>query len=598
MTLTKNTCSILSILVVGYFGPANSFSSRVVNVFSDHARNGCLGSRLVFPSKSLLRNKRGLCMVNVDGSSIDELGLDKNSILNEGAADESTKEAQTVVESSTSTVSKIASYKELIVFISTTVIIWLSEPLLSLVDTTIVGKFASNVASAASTINLGVVAPETIQLAALGPATMLCDNAFYLTYFLAIATTNQLAMASAKSDDALQVKTTSHALGVASIMGLVIAVVCFAFGDSILQFIIGSGGAMVNGIDLTKPIISSSWDYTKIRGIVAPITVMGMIAQSVSLATLDTRTPALAVVAATVINVVGDIFLVAKCGMGLRGAAIATAAAGAASSLILIGRTKKKVGKWRSPEDKTPFISLPDPKSFITLVKLAGPIFFVIMGKLICYSAMTLRASDFGMMSLATHNVMLRVFFFFCTFGDSFSLAAQSFLPKALYSGDVDKSDNTNGDQTSSETKAAASHENKKRAKSLLKRIFMLASIMAVTNSGLSMAFMEKGGNLFTNDATILSLLGNPSRVFYMAGSVLLHPLIMTMEGSILATRDLGYLVGAYGFTIAVMLSLLKFATQSFTEVWRALFLFQFIRSIVFGWRVFDKTRERAVENA
>lgn len=494
--------------------------------------------------------------------------------------------------SESSSLSKVAPYRELILFISTTIIIWLSEPLLSLVDTTIVGKFASstNLASAASIVR--GVAPETLQLAALGPATMLCDNALYLTYFLAMATTNQLATASAKSDDSLQIKTTSHALGVAAILGLIISIVIFASGDSLLKFIIGSGGAMVDGMDLAKPIISLSWDYAKIRGVIAPLTIMGMIAQAVSLATLDMRTPALAVLAASIINVFGDVFLVAKVGMGLRGAAIATAAAGAASSLILIMESRKKVARWRTslPGDKTPFISLPDLTSFISLVKLAGPIFFVILGKLVCYSAMTLRASDFGMRSLATHNIMLRIFFFFCTFGDSFSLAAQSFLPKVLYSGGGNDSVNGNGYD-----KKAASEpkENTAIAKSLLKRIFIMASIMAVTNSGLAKYIMENGGAIFTNDGAILSLLSDPSRVFYMMGSVLLHPLIMTMEGSILATRDLGFLVGAYGFTMTVMLSLLKFSTSSFTQVWRALFSFQAIRSVVFGARVFAKTRTR-----
>ena len=484
---------------------------------------------------------------------------------------------------------KVAPYKELIVFISTTIIIWLSEPLLSLVDTTIVGKFASstNIATASNIIK--GVAPETLQLAALGPATMLCDNAFYLTYFLAMATTNQLATASAKSDDALQMKTTSHALGVASIMGLIITILIFAYGDTLLHYIIGSRGAMVNGMDLTKPIVALSWDYAKIRGVIAPITIMGMIAQAVSLATLDTRTPALAVLVACIINVFGDIFLVAKVGMGLRGAALATAAAGAASSLILIRECKKKVARWQAlaPGDKRPFISLPDLTSFVTLVKLAGPIFFVIVGKLVCYSAMTLRVSDFGMMPLATHNIMLRVFFFFCTFGDSFSLAAQSFLPKVLYGGGREEV----GANGNSDVKASEPKENTAMAKSLLKRIFMLASVMAVTNSGLAKQIMEKGGSFFTNDMAILTLLSDPSRVFFMMGSVLLHPLIMTMEGSILATRDLGFLVGAYGFTMTIMLSLLKFSTNSFTQVWRALFAFQAIRSVVFGARVFAKTR-------
>lgn len=484
---------------------------------------------------------------------------------------------------------KVASYKELLLFISTTIIIWLSEPLLSLVDTTIVGKFASNLNLASGDYSLKGVSPETIQLAALGPATMLCDNAFYLTYFLAMATTNQLAIASAKSDNALQVKTTSHALGVAFSIGLIISIVIFSFGDSLLQFIIGSGGAMVNGVDLTKPIIAFSWDYTKIRGLLAPLTVMGMIAQAVCLATLDTRTPALAVLAASIINIVGDVFLVAKVGMGLRGAAMATAGAGAASSYILVHEAKKKVNKWKSSlpsEQRRPFISLPDLKSFTSLAKLAGPIFFVIVGKLVCYSAMTLKTSDFGMFSLATHNIMLRIFFFFCTFGDSFSLAAQSFLPKVLFGAD-EEARTTTGEATHNVTNSAS----KNRFKLMLRRLFLLASVMAVTNSWVAKNIMEKGGAFFTNDVTILSLLSETKRVFFMMGSVLLHPFIMTMEGSILATRDLGFLVGAYGLTMTFMLSLLKFGTSSFTDVWRALFVFQAIRAISFGLRVALKSR-------
>lgn len=497
-----------------------------------------------------------------------------------------------IQEDKNSSLRKIASYKELILFISTTIIIWLSEPLLSLVDTTIVGKFASN----SKNIIQGV-APETIQLAALGPATMLCDNAFYLTYFLAMATTNQLATASAKNDEKLQVKTTSHALGVASILGLIISAVIFTSGGTLLQYILGSEGAMVNGLDLTKPVIDFAWDYTKIRGILAPLTIMGMIAQSVSLATLDTRTPALAVLVASIVNVVGDIFLVAKVGMGLRGAAIATAAAGAASSLVLIRESKRKVDKWQKSDtiEKSPFVSLPDPKSFISLVKLAGPIFFVIVGKLVCYSAMTLKASDFGMLSLTTHNIMLRVFFFFCTFGDSFSLAAQSFLPKVLYVNSKDKEvSTTETNELEEEMKQEiAPKENTDVSKTLLKRIFTLASAMALINSNLARQILKRGGSFFTNDSTILTLLGDPGRVFYLMGSVLLHPLIMTMEGSILATRDLGFLVSAYFFTMGTMLSLLKFSTNSFTEVWRALFTFQAIRSITFGARVFQKTRSK-----
>lgn len=494
--------------------------------------------------------------------------------------------------------SKIASYKELLVFISTTIIIMLSEPLLSLVDTTIVGKFASTVSM--DTGAMRNIAPETLHLAALGPATMLCDNAFYLTYFLAIATTNQLAKATAKKDHELQVKTTSESLGIASIFGIIIAITIFGCGDAILKYIIGNGGAIVNGFDMTPSVISLAWDYTKIRGIIAPITIMGMIAQSVCLSTLDTKTPALAVLLATIVNVIGDIILVAKYNLGLRGAALSTSLAGFVSSFLLIHESRKKVRRWRSMRDQSntiehigqdnnmlqPFVSIPNVKGFVSLAKLAGPIFFVIIGKLICYSAMTLKASNFGMLSLAAHNIMIRVFFFFCVFGDSFSLAAQSFLPAALYDGDT---------QTSEADETGISNHHKRMTKSLLKRIFAIAGTMSLVNSALVRAILMRGGSFFTNDKDILSLLSVPNRVLYMMGSVLLHPIIMALEGSILATRDLRFLVGAYSLTMSLMLSLLEFGTSSFTGVWRALFSFQLIRCIIFGLRMIYKTRENKI---
>jgi Na+-driven multidrug efflux pump len=618
----KPSHKVSCILFARCFVPAISFntqgaSSPMRNLLN-HNEATIRINPLALP-KTSFHNKRGLLMnkeevVTDDLPPIEIVEQEEATSLPSGAENGTTRSSNRIIndqhdspesdsaENTGDVVSKIASYKELIIYISMTVIIWLSEPSLSLVDTTLVGKFASNLSSAAQPIIKGI-SPETIQLAALGPATMLCDNAFYSTYFLAMATTNQLAKASAQSDHSLQVKTTSHALGVGAVIGLFITIAIFAFGDSLLHKIIGTGGAMVNGVDLTKPIISYSWDYCKIRAIVAPLSIMGMIAQSVSLATLDTRTPAIAVLVAMIINVFGDIFLVARCGMGIRGAAIATAAASAASSMVLIGATRKKVTGWRSPQDKRPFISLPDLKSFTSFVKLGGPMFFVMIGKLGCYSAMTLRASDFGMLSLATHNIMFRIFFFLTTFGDSFSAAAQSFVPKALFSNsgkELDSGTEMSVDQTilentvATSTAASIPAENKRQANVLLKRIFFLGSIMAVVGPATTKQIMERGGSLFTNDATILSLLRDPGRVSYMMGSILLHPFVMIMEGSLLATWDLKYLVGAYGCTITMMLSLLKISTNSFTEVWRALFSFQIIRFVVFGSRVFSNTREKA----
>jgi len=574
----------------------------------------------------------------------------------------------------TNETSKIASYREIAIFAATTIIIWLSEPLLSLVDTTVVGKFssvpiiaasvtrtASSISTSTSTLPIGI-SNNLIQLAALGPATMLCDTSIYLTYFLAIATTNQLAAASAVEDTSLQIKTTSHALGIAALLGTLIAAMIFFRGEAIIKLILGSEGAFLNGIDMTSDVASAALSYAKIRALVSPLVIMGVIAQSVSLATLDTRTPAMAVLAASVMNVLGDVLLVVVFHFGLTGAAIATAVAGSVSSLILLWEARKKVTRWKLKQrnemesstvrdvweeegggynatvplatrrndgphrvdsgGEMNFVSFPDFMSLISLCKLAGPIFFVMVGKVICYSATSFRASDFGMLPLAAHNIMLRIFYFFCTFGDSFSQVAQSFIPAVLY-GDNEAcaqssssatttttsyiDDDTTGNSTESKHIGEHNHDiikdvvlhsyvdhNKKKTTILLKKIIVLASLMAVINSTVSKVIMQKCSSFFTNDAVIQSILGVPCNVLYVTGCVLLHPFLMTFEGSILATRDLGYLVGSYGLTTGALLLLLRFRTASFPEVWRSLFLFQVIRSVLFGWRVWRKTQNNS----
>ena len=79
-------------------------------------------------------------------------------------------------------------------------------------------------------------------------------------------------------------------------------------------------------------------------GRVASLSIMGLVvAQAIRLAMLDMHTPAIAVYVASLVNIMGDILLLVQFGMGLRGVAIATAAANAMGSLVLIQATRKKL---------------------------------------------------------------------------------------------------------------------------------------------------------------------------------------------------------------------------------------------------------------
>lgn len=500
---------------------------------------------------------------------------DRNSTL---AASSSMDDSSKSATKSPGTVDVLPSYRRLIVFTATTILIWLSEPLLSLVDTTIVGLTSSS-------------KNAVVQIAALGPATTLYDSAIYMTYFLAIAATNQLAPKLARNDYQGLRQTTSHLMGLAVLFGTIVLAVTFGAGKSII--------AQMVGTSISEPsIIPLAANYAKIRASVAPLCVVDFVSQSFCLTILDTKTPAMAVAAASLVNIVGDLILSPI--WGIQGAAVATAMATTTSCMILVRRVRQVLAEWKrkqqiqqareeyllpstvaeaveiepdiggnAKKDDVPFFSFPDKADLVELMKLAGPIFFTMMSKIACYSVLTVRATTFGVLPLATHNIMMRVFFFFACFGDSLSQAAQSFYPQV--------SKNMRG--------------------KFLKRLFYLATAVGVSNHQFSQLILKQLGRFLTKDARIIQMMGDYSPFVGLA--VLLHPFIMFLEGTVLAKRDLVFMTVMY-----VATGLLHFAhvfspaAASFSGLWRCLFVFQFIRLIQFGMRVWDTSRRERRDNS
>lgn len=244
------------------------------------------------------------------------------------------------------------SYKSLLIFSITTVVIWLSEPLLSLVDTTIVGLTQSS---------------AVIQLASLGPATTLMDSLLYSTYGLSIATTNRIAAERAIPNNQRQLQTTvSHVLGSSILLGSLCTILCWGFAFPMLTQMAGSSG--------TPELLRFASRYTYIRSAVSIFAVAGVTLQSICLAQQDVRTPAIAVAVASVTNLFGDIMLRK---FGVIGAAVATACASTFSAMVLFRSVRKQFMSWKSKDRKNdvsiPLVSLPDRTAAWNLFKLAGP---------------------------------------------------------------------------------------------------------------------------------------------------------------------------------------------------------------------------------
>ena len=75
-----------------------------------------------------------------------------------------------------------------------------------------------------------------------------------------------------------------------------------------------------------------------------------------------------------------------------------------------------------------------------------------------------------------------------------------------------------------------------------------------------------------------------------MGLALLIHPITMTFEGSIIAGRDMKFLLGAYVASISLLLGKLKFFCGDFAAVWHGLVLFQLVRIVQFGSIVWKKT--------
>jgi len=98
---------------------------------------------------------------------------------------------------------------EMLKFVVPSVGIWVANPLLSLVDTMVVG------------------ATSTVQLAALGPGTVLCDYLGFIFTGLAVATTGMVARASSQGKARELSNIVRNAVAVAIVVGLVLAIVQF-----------------------------------------------------------------------------------------------------------------------------------------------------------------------------------------------------------------------------------------------------------------------------------------------------------------------------------------------------------------------------------
>jgi Na+-driven multidrug efflux pump len=305
----------------------------------------------------------------------------------------------------------------------------------------------------------------------------------------------------------------------------------------------------------------------------------------------DSVTPLIAILYSTITNVVGDYILVKHFKMGLRGAAIATLFAQWAATAALLGPARKRLlrnrdfGLYKKKE------VTPESTSGRQFLAFAAPVLTLILGKLAAFGFMTHAAAAVpGQPTpLASHQIILSLFFFVSPFLEVISQTAQTFIPPYLapITEYVAKRKKQNpkyeaaADPTAKAWEAAAFS----CGNSLMKIGFGSAIVVA------SLASLVPGffGGLLTSDTTVKEAV-KPLAKYLWAGAFLTAPVAVS-EGILLARRELKFLASIYLVSTALLPSALlrvKHVGGNVEQVWACFAVFQLFRATCFAGRIWS----------
>lgn len=429
--------------------------------------------------------------------------------------------------------------------------LWISGPLLSLVDTASIGLTAKPGQGA-------------IELGALGPATTFIDGATYLFAFLNVATTNLYASAMARhaGDDDKKKRAGDAVVRTA----MKISVIC---GFSIMTLLLTKGQSLLKlyiGETASSTVLTPATKYVHIRALSMPTSLLAGVLQSALLGAKDSVTPLVAVLASTITNVLGDTLCVVGLRMGSTGAALATLVAQWAGTIAMWSPARKKLLTTSTTEQREE--NKVSSKSFLSF---AAPVLTLILGKLAAFGVMTHVAAALpGEAALASHQIVLSLFFFVSPFLEVISQTAQAFLPQYY----VEKSA-TFGDE----------------AKCLALRLLKLGMISGTGIALLASSIPKFFPFILTNDNIVQNAV-RPLALPLFLGSLLTAPVAVS-EGILLARRELTYLASVYVLSTILFpfgLFKLKSAGGPVCNVWYGFVFFQAFRALCFTGRLWGPT--------
>ncbi|KAI3860627.1 hypothetical protein MKW98_017262 [Papaver atlanticum] len=413
--------------------------------------------------------------------------------------------------------------KEIALFAGPAAGLWICGPLMSLIDTAIIGQGSS------------------LELAALGPATVVCDYLSYVFMFLSIATSNMVATSLATGDK----NDVQHKISMLLFVG-------FACGLGMLLLTKFLGIKLLSGFTGAQNLhlVPAANTYVQIRGLAWPAILVGWVTQSASLGMKDSWGPLKALAVASIVNATGDIVLCMFLGYGIAGAAWATMVSQVVAAFMMIGALKNKGYNAFS-------IAIPSAKELLQIFELAAPVFVTMISKVAFYSFLAYFATSMGTRKIAAHQVMIQVYCMCTVWGEPLSQTAQSFMPELI----------------------CGINKSLQKARMLLKSLLVIGAIAGAILGVVGTSVPWLFPNLFTTDAEVIGEMHKVLLPYLIA--LIVTPSTHSLEGTLLAGRDLRFLsISMSGcFTLGGLLVLLV-SNRGFglAGCWWSLAAFQWAR--------------------
>ncbi|PON99884.1 Multi antimicrobial extrusion protein [Trema orientale] len=416
--------------------------------------------------------------------------------------------------------------KEIAMFTGPAVGLWICGPLMSLIDTAVIGQGSS------------------LELAALGPATVLCDNLSYVFMFLSIATSNMVATALARQDK----NEVQHHISILLFVGLTCGFSMFFFtrffGSWALTAFTGAKNLHV---------VPAANTYVQIRGLAWPAVLIGWVSQSASLGMKDSWGPLKALAVASLINGVGDIILCTFLGYGIAGAAWATMVSQVVAGYMMLENLNKKGYNAYA-------ISIPSPKELMTIIGLAAPVFVTMMAKVAFYTLLIYFATSMGTITMAAHQVMVQSCIMCTVWGEPLSQTAQSFMPELMY----------------------GVKRNLGKARMLLKSLVTVGAVLGLVLGIIGTSVPWLFPNIFTPDQMVIQEMHKVLIPYFL--TIAATPPTHSLEGTLLAGRDLNFISMTMSGCFIVGATLLMLTSSKgfgLAGIWYTLVCFQWARFFI-----------------